>query len=990
MPTSITQAGPMKKPSLWQTFSIACFVLTIGSQAAEERVPWITSGFQGTPETPPPYATEQIFPQARFTNPVSIVYAADWKRYFVLEVNGKLFSFSAESQEEPTLVVDLRKAIPGVQKSYGIAFDPNFATNRFIYLCYIYQNKAPKGTAAARFRMPPAAMPSLEIDSKLELIHWLSGGHNGGCLKFGPDGFLYISTGDAEAPSPPDRLQTGQDVSDLLAGVLRIDVRQSSRTSPYRIPEDNPFVGMANTREEIWAYGMRNPWRMSFDSETGNLWVGDVGWELWEMIYRVERGGNYGWSIVEGRQPVNRKATRGPTPILLPTAEHPHSEARSITGGFVYRGSRIPSLYGQYIYGDYVSGKMWALPATAKPLDPPRPLANTSIQIIAFGESANQDLLILDYVNGGIHRLIDNPHLNSSGQFPKRLSESGLFADIKQHRLAPGVDAYEINAEPWEDDRETDRFIAIPNNQKLGKHTRNRFQQGELKDAWKYPDGSVLGKTISIRSSNETGAPRRRMETQILHRLQQRWMVYSYVWNEDQSDAHLAPSQGLDIALDQAGQIATETAKPLSYHIPSRTECILCHTTQAGSVLGFNEGQLNSKQRRHSQLAKFAAKNYFETRPRGGAKIFVDPYDQAQTIHSRARSYLHVNCAHCHRFGGGGTAIFDVRYELTDEASKLFSSLPIQGTFGIAGAQVIAPKDPFSSLLYYRMAKLGQGRMPHFGALEVDTEGLAMLSNWIHSLPKELSLNNDEEPELKALREAQKEALEHFRRSNNARSTSAKSHLSTLLSTPSGASMLAHSIRPPSPRLSKQHRKQAIAEGANHEDLRIRDLFTPFVSAALREPRLGLATSPDSILRLTGNPQTGRKLIHEQPSLRCLECHILGGTGKPLGPSLDGLGTRYSKEEILQSLLEPSRTIAAEFTAKMIETKEGEIYSGFVLQETPSHIRFRTMNESALDIAQEDVLTIETQSMSLMPQFLLQDLTTQQAADLLAFLTSLR
>ena len=982
-------ANPMNNLSLRQTVAIACFVFAFGI-LAEDRIPWTTSGFQGTPDPPLPFSTEQVYPLAKFNNPVSIVYSPDWNRYFVLQMNGKLFSFSADIQESPSLVVDLKKAIPGVQRGYGIAFDPNFRSNRYVYLCFIRQNKDPEGTAVARFRMPSKPMPELEIDSKLEIIHWLSGGHNGGCLKFGPDGYLYISTGDAAAPSPPDRLQTGQDVSDLLAGILRIDVRQSSRSKRYRIPADNPFVGLANTREEIWAYGMRNPWRMSFDSETGELWTGDVGWELWEMIYRVERGGNYGWSVVEGRQPVNQKAPRGPTPILLPTAEHPHSEARSITGGFVYRGNRIPQLYGQYIYGDYVSGKMWALPASAKPLDPPTAIANTNIQIIAFGESATKDLLILDYVNGSIHRLIEPPHLDTPRQFPQRLSESGLFADIKQHQLAPGVDSYTINAEPWEDSTDAQRFIAIPNNQELGKYPRNRFQQGEIKDAWSYPEGSILGKTISLQGPGQSDAPSRRVETQILHRWQQRWMVYSYVWDEDQSDAHLAPAQGLDISVQQPDPTRTGSTNSSSYHIPSRTECILCHTTQAGSVLGFNEGQLNSKQRRSSQLTKFAAMNYFERRPRGTAKTFVDPYDEEQDIHSRARSYLHVNCAHCHRFGGGGTAIFDVRYELDDEASKLFASLPIQGTFGIAGAQIISPKDPFSSLLYYRMAKLGQGRMPHFGARKVDTQGLAMLSEWIQSLPENLSLNPDGATEIKALRKTQHMALENYRRTNKANSPTATSNLNTLLNTPSGAAILADSIRPPRPRLSKEHRKQAVASGTNHDDARIRDLFTPFISEDQRLPRLGLNTSPESILSLSGNVQSGRKIFRDNQSLRCLECHLLGDKGNEVGPSLKGIGGRNTKEEILQSLLEPSEKIAPEFAAKMIETSEGDIYSGFVVEESPTNIRFRALNEGTIDLPKDSILSIETQSLSLMPQFLLQDLTPQQAADLLAFLTSLR
>ena len=163
----------------------------------------------------------------------------------------------------------------------------------------------------------------------------MAGGHNGAHLQFGPDGCLYISTGDGGQSFPPDGRNTGQDISDLLAAILRIDVDHPDPGKLYSIPADNPFVSTAGARGEIWAYGLRNPWKICFDPADGSLWVGDVGWEMWEMIYRIERGGNYGWSIVEGQPSrCTPSGKRGPTPILPPTVEHDHTEARSITGGY--------------------------------------------------------------------------------------------------------------------------------------------------------------------------------------------------------------------------------------------------------------------------------------------------------------------------------------------------------------------------------------------------------------------------------------------------------------------------------------------------------------------------------------------------------------------------------------------------------------------------------------------------------------------------------
>src|SRR5262249_9170728 len=162
---------------------------------------------------------------------------------------------------------------------------------------------------------------------------------------------------DAAEPTPPDPLDTGQDISDLLSSILRIDVEHRDAGRSYRIPADNPFTNRTGARPEVWAYGLRNPWRMSFDWVTGDLWVDDVGWEQWESILRVERGGNYGWSIREGRQSVRPEARLGPSPILPPMMDHAHSEAASITGGYVYRGRALPDLVGSYVYGDYQSGR---------------------------------------------------------------------------------------------------------------------------------------------------------------------------------------------------------------------------------------------------------------------------------------------------------------------------------------------------------------------------------------------------------------------------------------------------------------------------------------------------------------------------------------------------------------------------------------------------------------------------------------------------------
>src|SRR5205823_2440960 len=168
-----------------------------------------------------------------------------------------------------------------------------------------------------------------------------------------------LSCGDGSGIA--DELQTGQDVSDLLASIVRIDVDHPAGGKAYGIPSDNPFVKTRGARPELWAYGLRQVWKYSFDRQTGDLWAGDVGQDLWESVYKIEKGGNYGWSINEGSHPFRPERKKGPTPILKPIVEHNHAEFRCLVGGYIYHGSKLPKLKGAYIYGDYDTGRVWQL-----------------------------------------------------------------------------------------------------------------------------------------------------------------------------------------------------------------------------------------------------------------------------------------------------------------------------------------------------------------------------------------------------------------------------------------------------------------------------------------------------------------------------------------------------------------------------------------------------------------------------------------------------
>ncbi len=599
------------------------------------RIPWLSSRVIGSPEPPPPYQVERVFPQVKFNNPVDLCAAPGTDRLFTAVQAGKVYSFKNEpSATSPDLVIDLSRSIPGVNALYGIAFHPGFATNHFLFVCYVLKDGLPDGSRVSRFTLSDTDPPRADPATEKVLITWFSGGHNGGCLKFGPDGCLYISTGDGGNPNPPDPFQTGQDTSDLLSSILRIDVDHPPAGKPYRIPEDNPFFNREGSRPEVWAYGLRNPWRMSFDRATGALWVADVGWELWEMVYRVERGGNYGWSIVEGPQSVHPDGKRGPTPILPPVKAHPHTEAASITGGFVYHGRRLKELVGAYIYGDWVTGKIWALRIPQPGAAVVRELVTSPLQVVCFGEELSGELLVVDY-GGGIYRLAPNTSTPTLPAFPRRLSETGLFASTANHELAAGVRPFAINAEMWADGALTRRFIGLPGDSSIqtgASNDLNNTSAIQTKNNWRYPTNSVLGKTLALEMVKGRPETLRRIETQMLHFDGLTWHAYSYRWNDSQSDAVLVEAPGDEATFEIRDPAAPNGHRQQSWRFHSRSECLRCHNPWVNVALAFTAPQLNRK----AELTRnFSAKSDSEPRPTPGGNPHLSTDQQPRCCRRR-------------------------------------------------------------------------------------------------------------------------------------------------------------------------------------------------------------------------------------------------------------------------------------------------------------------------------------------------------------------
>lgn len=690
-------------------FLIPFLLAAVPLDAEEGRVAWTTSRVTGSPDPPRPYATEVVWPHLAFSKACDIARLPSREVILLTEQKGKIWVLPDDTsvpRPEKKLFADLGASHDPFDSSFSLCFHPDFEENGEVFVFYRVSAKPlDDGTRISRFRVHP---DRFELDPATEeiLLTFRSGGHNGGHLGFGPDGMLYVLTGDAEVPTPPDPLLTGQDISDLLSSVLRIDVDGRDPEKAYAIPPDNPFLEGPGARPEVWAYGFRNPWKLCFHPGTGDLWVGDVGWELWEMLYRVERGSNFGWSILEAVQPILTNQLPGPSPISPATVMHPHTEFASITGGYVYEGDRLPGLKGRYLYGDFVTGQLWGLALEGSEVAGKEYLADTRLQIVSFGQAADGEVLFLDWPEQQhLHRLVPNPAEDHSGQFPRKLSQTGLFADTRLQQPAPGVYPFSINGPMWQDGATGDRWITIPGTGTLVQAPRGPFAE--------VPENTVLAKTIS-----REGHP---VETQLLHFEKKAWQGYSYRWDDDGRDATL---------VDAAGETAPVRGQDWTF--PSRAECVRCHNIGSDFRLSFHPGQLD----RDGQLERFLAiglvNDEFVKRAEKQPAARVD--DKSAPLDLRARTWLSANCAHCHRRRGGGSVDLHLNLEAKPEEMRVFGTTPVKGGFGIADPALVRPGDPYRSVLYYRTSTTGVGHMPMIGARTADPLGVRLLHDWIASM----------------------------------------------------------------------------------------------------------------------------------------------------------------------------------------------------------------------------------------------------------------
>lgn len=338
----------------------------------------------------------QAFSRLKFSKPIDIQFSQATRERFVVEQGGRIFRiFRKDGRFQKRRVLNITRLLSrggSEQGLLGLALDPNFSENGYIYVNYTNVNGH---TQISRFTRNGLRFP-VRRELRILTVGQPYRNHNGGALAFGPDGMLYIALGDGGSRDDPHGY--GQNRRRLLGKILRIDVSNATNEAPYEIPSDNPFVGnTSNFREEIFAYGLRNPWRMSFDSETGDLWAGDVGQGDWEEVDVIVSGGNYGWSIREGAHNFSGGNCNG---CIDPVTEYSHAEGYSITGGYVYRGARHPSLVGAYIFADFVSGTFWTFQNGQR-----RTLISSSISPSTFGQDWKGEVFVADYSKGKIYRI---------------------------------------------------------------------------------------------------------------------------------------------------------------------------------------------------------------------------------------------------------------------------------------------------------------------------------------------------------------------------------------------------------------------------------------------------------------------------------------------------------------------------------------------------------------------------------------------------------
>jgi uncharacterized repeat protein (TIGR03806 family) len=676
------------------------------------------------------------FTNLSFTAPVKMLQAPNSNQHwYVVQQGGIVRRFTGTNPSSATTVLDITARTYNVSQSeaglLGMAFHPSFPSDPRVFVYYIDRsmvghlsaftatvdaNGAATFNAGSEHRL-------LSINKDLDPNSGPSAqdNHNGGDIAFGPDGYLYLGTGDGGGGGDPQ--ESAQRLTTLLGKMLRI--RVNGPGAAYSIPSDNPFAGNAVCPQiarasgncpEIYAWGLRNPWRWSFDRGSGALWLADVGQGTFEEVNTIQRGGNYGWDCREGAH--NFETAGCPSSGLIdPVAEYGRTLGESITGGYVYRGSQQSTLVGRYLFADFISGRIWAwIPNAADPSSrAPTQLMQSSLNISSFGQGNDGELYVTHYTGGTLHRI--NFQGGGGGTVPATLSATGCVNPANATQPATGLIPFSVSAPFWSDGATKDRWMALPNNTTISVGSNND---------WDFPNSTVLMKNFRVGT--------RLVETRLLMRHPDgNWGGFTYEWNTQQTDANLV--QGGAVRDIGGGQ---------QWIFPNEAQCLQCHTVAAGRSLALETAQLN---RNHTYPQTGRTANQLLTLNSIGMltppipdpavqPTMPDPADTSAPLANRARAYLHTNCAQCHRPGGPTPVGLDLRYTTSFAATNTCNVSPQAGDLGVgANARLIAPGSAANSILINRMNRRDAFAMPTLGSTRIDTAGVALLTQWVNGLP---------------------------------------------------------------------------------------------------------------------------------------------------------------------------------------------------------------------------------------------------------------
>jgi uncharacterized repeat protein (TIGR03806 family) len=725
--------------------SAAASVSTLAPVSGLDVRPSNTSCLAGdAPDTDVSFALQQVYPALSFQAPVAMVHEpGNESRWYVVEQTGHVRVFDNQVNVSTSRVlIDLSALVDfdaNERGLIGMAFHPDYATNHKVYLSYTHTdgsdiNCDPTSEVGCDHTFNVVEYRStdggLTLNSatatQILTIHKPGIWHHGGNLVFGADGYLYLGTGDGGGigdPHPP--IGNGQRLSTIMGKLLRIDVTNNPVGTPYAIPAGNLNATNAICNDdrgaypqdcpEIYAYGLRNPWRWSFDRDTQELWLGDVGQDEREEIDHVVQNGNYGWRCFEGSQPFDSICGPNAATAIAPIAEFDHGTGNAIVGGYVYRGTQIPALRGRFVFGDYVPGYIWSIATDTTPtltLTAQDGL-NAGFSISSFAEGVDGELYALDIGGGRVMKIVaaGSP---TGHVIPDLLSATGCVSSTDPKLPASGLIPYAPIAPFWSDNALKSRFLAVPDGQQISINSTNDFD---------FPVGSVLVKNFQLNG--------KLIETRLfMHHNDGTWAGYTYEWNAQQTDAtRVIGGKNVTIGSQQ-------------WHYPSESQCLRCHTAAAGRTLGLEVSQQNSliaypaTGRTANQLTTLDHIGMLSpalSQPVEDLPTMPNPYGTAGTLEQRARAYLHTNCSQCHRPGGGTPATMDLRYT-TPLASTNACEVAPQDSLGISNARLIAVGAAARSLIAVRPSRTDSTSMPPFQPRVVDAPGVALLTSWINGL----------------------------------------------------------------------------------------------------------------------------------------------------------------------------------------------------------------------------------------------------------------